>query len=74
MKYKGRFPSHNVKEKGSITISYTVDQNGNVISAYRIEGLRDRNTINNAITLVKKYVKTDKGKEYSTGTYTIDFK
>ena len=74
MKYKGRFPSHNVKEKGSITISYTVDQNGNVVSAYRIEGLRDRNTINNAIALVKKHVKAEKGKDNSTGTYTIDFK
>ena len=74
MKYKGSFPPHNVKEKGSITISYVVDQNGNVISAYRTEGLRDRNTINNAISLVKKHVKAEKGKENSTGTYTIDFK
>ena len=74
MKYKGSFPPHNVKEKGSITISYIVDQNGNVISAYRTEGLRDRNTINNAIALVKKHVKAEKGKENSTGTYTIDFK
>lgn len=74
LNYKGKFPTHNVKEKGSITISYTVDKSGNVISAYRIAGLRGRNVINNAITLVKKYVKAEKSKTNSTGTYTIVFK
>lgn len=74
LNYKGKFPTHNVKEKGSITISYTVDKNGNVISAYRVAGLRERNTINNAITLVKKYVKAEKSQTNSTGTYTIVFK
>ena len=74
MKFKVIFPPHNVKVKGSITIYYVVDQNGNVISAYRTEGLRDRNTINNAISLVKKHIKAERGKENSTGTYTIDFK
>lgn len=74
LNYKGKFPPHNVKEKGSITITYTVDTNGNVISAYRSDGLRDRNTINNAITLVRKYVKAEKSKNNSTGTYIIDFK
>lgn len=73
MNYKGKLPTHNVKEKGSITISYTVDKNGNVISAYRTAGLRDKNTINNAITMVKKYVKAEKGKANSTGSYTINF-
>lgn len=74
MKYKGVLPPHNVREKGSITISYTVDPSGNVISAYRTAGLRDKNTINNAATLVRKYVKAEKGKTNSTGTYTIEFK
>lgn len=74
LSYKGKLPTHNVKEKGSITISYTVDANGNVVSAYRVDGLRDRNTINNAISMVKKYVKAEKSKTNSTGTYTINFK
>lgn len=74
MKYKGKLPPHSVKEKGSITISYTVNEEGNVVSAYRVDGIRDRNTINNAITLIKKYVKAEKAKTSSVGTYTIDFK
>ena len=73
MNYKGKFPVHNVKSKGSITIAYTVDKNGNVISAQRIDGLRDRDAINNAVTLVRKYVKAEKGKANSSGTYTIKF-
>ena len=72
--YKGKLPGNNVKEKGSITISYVVDANGNVISAQRVGGLRSRNAINNAITMVKKHVKAEKGKTQSTGTYTIEFK
>lgn len=72
--YKGKLPAHSVKEKGSITISYVVDANGRVISAQRVGGLRSRNAINNAITMVKKYVKAEKGKTQSTGTYTIEFK
>lgn len=71
--YKGKLPKHNVKEKGSITITYVVDANGNVISAQRTGGLRTKNAINNAITMVKKYVKAEKGKSKSTGTYTINF-
>lgn len=72
--YKGKLPAHSVKEKGSITISYVVDANGRVISAQRVSGLRSRNAINNAITMVKKHVKAEKGKTQSTGTYTIEFK
>ena len=66
--YKGKLPAHSVKEKGSITISYVVDANGRVISAQRVGGLRSRNAINNAITMVKKHVKAEKGKTQSTGT------
>lgn len=72
--YKGKLPKHNVKEKGSITITYVVDANGKVISAQRTGGLRSRTAINNAVTMVKKYVKAEKGKTQSTGTYTINFK
>ena len=72
--YKGKLPAHSVKEKGSIMISYVVDANGRVISAQRVGGLRSRNAINNAITMVKKHVKAEKGKTQSTGTYTIEFK
>ena len=72
--YKGKLPAHSVKEKGSITISYVVDASGRVISAQRVGGLRSRNAINNAITMVKKHVKAEKGKTQSTGTYTIEFK
>lgn len=74
LNYKGKFPPHNVKEKGSITITYTVDASGKVISAHRSAGLRSRNAINNAVILVKKYVKAEKAKTKSTGTYTIEFK
>lgn len=74
MNYKGKLPTNNVREKGTIEIAYTVDKNGNVISAMRVGGLRSRNTINNAVTLVKKYVKAEKAQTNSTGIYTINFK
>ena len=74
MNYKGKLPTNNVREKGTIEIAYTVDKNGNVISAMRVGGLRSRNTINNAVTLVKKYVKAEKAEANSTGVYTINFK
>ena len=74
MNNKGKLPTNNVREKGTIEIAYTVDKNGNVISAMRVGGLRSRNTINNAVTLVKKYVKAEKAQTNSTGVYTINFK
>ncbi len=74
MNYKGKLPTNNVREKGTIEIAYTVDKNGNVISAMRVGGLRNRNTINNAVTLVKKYVKAEKAQTNSTGVYFINFK
>ena len=74
MNNKGKLPTNNVREKGTIEIAYTVDKNGNVISAMRVGGLRSRNTINNAVTLVKKYVKAEKAEANSTGVYTINFK
>ena len=74
MNYKGKIPTNNVREKGTIEIAYTVDKNGKVISAMRVGGLRSRNAINNAVTLVKKYVKAEKAQTNSTGVYTINFK
>ena len=74
MNYKGKLPTNNVREKGTIEIAYTVDKNGNVISAMRVGGLRSRNAINNAVTLVKKYVKAEKAQANSSGVYTINFK
>ena len=74
MNYKGKLPTNNVREKGTIEIAYTVDKNGNVISAMRVGGLRSRNAINNAVTLVKKYVKAEKAQTNSTGVYFINFK
>ena len=74
MNYKGKLPTNNVREKGTIEIAYTVDKNGNVISAMRVGGLRSRNAINNAVTLVKKYVKAEKAQTNSTGVYSINFK
>ena len=74
MNYKGKLPTNNVREKGTIEIAYTVDKNGNVISAMRVGRLRSRNAINNAVTLVKKYVKAEKAQTNSTGVYTINFK
>ena len=74
MNYKGKLPTNNVREKGTIEIAYTVDKNGNVISAMRVGGLRSRNAINNAVTLVKKDVKAEKAQTNSTGVYTINFK
>ena len=74
MNYKGKLPTNNVREKGTREIAYTVDKNGNVISAMRVGGLRSRNAINNAVTLVKKYVKAEKAQTNSTGVYTINFK
>lgn len=74
LNYKGKFPANNVKEKGSITVSYTVDENGKVISVYRTAGLRDRNTINNAVTIIRKHVRAEKkAKTTSKGTYTLTF-
>lgn len=71
LNYKGKLPS--LKTKGTITIGYTVDKNGTVISAHRVGGISDKTAINNAIMLVKKHVKVDKGTSNATGTYSITF-
>jgi len=69
----GEQPSHNCTANGTITISYTVDKAGNVISARRSSGISDPCVVTAAIIWVKKYVKAEKASTNSTGTYKITF-
>jgi outer membrane biosynthesis protein TonB len=69
----GEQPSHNCTANGTITISYTVDKAGNVISARRSSGISDPCVVTAAVIWVKKYVKAEKGSTNSTGTYKITF-
>ena len=69
----GEQPSHNCTANGTITISYTVDKAGNVISARRSSGISDPCVVTAAVIWVKKYVKAEKAPANSTGTYKITF-
>lgn len=69
----GAQPSHNCSASGSITISYTVDKAGNVVSARRSSGVSDACVVSTTIAWVKKYVKAEKANFSSTGTYQITF-
>ena len=69
----GAQPSHNCSASGSITISYTVDKAGNVISARRSGGISDPCVASTSVSWVKKYVKAEKASTSSTGTYKITF-
>ncbi len=69
----GEQPSHNCTANGTITISYTVDKAGNVISARRSSGISDPCVVTAAVIWVKKYVKAEKASTNSTGTYKITF-
>ena len=69
----GEQPSHNCTANGTITISYTVDKAGNVISARRSSGISDPCVVTAAVIWVKKYVKAEKAPTNSTGTYKITF-
>ena len=69
----GEQPSHNCAANGTITISYTVDKAGNVISARRSSGISDPCVVTAAVIWVKKYVKAEKASTNSTGTYKITF-
>lgn len=66
-------PSHNCSASGTITIAYTVDKAGNVVSARRSGGLSDPCVTSTTITWVKQYVKAEKANTSSTGTYRITF-
>jgi hypothetical protein len=69
----GNQPSHNCTASGSISISYTVDKEGNVISARRSGGISDPCVISTTVSWIKKYVKAEKANVSSTGTYKITF-
>lgn len=69
----GSQPANNCTESGTITIAYTVDKAGNVVSARRSGGTSDPCISSNAISWVKKYVKAEKASVSSTGSYKITF-
>lgn len=69
----GAQPTHNCSASGTISISYTVDKAGNVISARRLGGISDPCVSTNSVSWVKKYVKAEKASSSSTGVYKITF-
>lgn len=69
----GAQPSHTCSETGSISISYTVDKAGNVVSARRSGGISDPCVVSTSISWVKKYVKAEKSTFSSSGVYRITF-
>ncbi|MBL7879278.1 MAG: ferric siderophore ABC transporter substrate-binding protein [Chryseobacterium gambrini] len=69
----GSQPANNCTASGTITIAYTVDKAGNVVSARRSGGTSDPCISSNAISWVKKYVKAEKASVSSTGSYKITF-
>ncbi len=69
----GAQPANSCTASGTITIAYTVDKAGNVVSARRSGGTSDPCITSNAISWVKKYVKAEKANTSSTGTYKITF-
>lgn len=69
----GKQPNHNCSASGTIVIAYTVDKSGTVVSAKRLSGLSDPCAVATTTAWVKKYVKAEKAKVSSTGTYSISF-
>ncbi|WP_333596571.1 ferric siderophore ABC transporter substrate-binding protein [Chryseobacterium flavum] len=69
----GAQPSHSCTASGSITVAYTVDKAGNVVSARRAGGVSDPCISSTSVAWVKKYVKAEKANTSSTGTYKITF-
>lgn len=69
----GAQPSHNCSASGSISIAYTVDKAGNVISARRSGGVSDPCIASTSVSWVKQYVKAERANTSSTGTYRITF-
>ncbi|EJL74631.1 hypothetical protein [Chryseobacterium populi] len=69
----GAQPQHSCTASGSITIAYTVDKAGNVVSARRTGGISDPCVASTSVSWVKKYVKAEKAGTSSTGTYKITF-
>lgn len=69
----GDQPPHNCSASGTVSIAYTVDKAGNVISARRASGISDPCVVTAAVIWVKKYVKAEKASTNSTGVYKITF-
>lgn len=69
----GAQPSHSCTASGSITVAYTVDKAGNVVSARRAGGVSDPCVASTSVAWVKKYVKAEKANVSSTGSYKITF-
>ncbi|RQP08405.1 MAG: ferric siderophore ABC transporter substrate-binding protein [Chryseobacterium sp.] len=69
----GAQPAHGCSASGSITIAYTVDRAGNVISASRSGGTADPCIVSTSTDWVRRYVKAERANTTSTGTYRITF-
>lgn len=69
----GAQPTHSCTATGTITIAYTVDKAGNVVSARRSGGISDPCVVSTSIGWVKRYVKAERAAVSSTGTYRISF-
>lgn len=69
----GAQPSHNCSASGTISIAYTVDKAGNVISARRSGGISDPCVTSTSVAWVKRYVKAERANTSSTGVYKITF-
>lgn len=69
----GAQPKQECTASGSISIAYTVDKAGNVISATRAGGVSDPCVVSTSVKWVKQYVKAEKSSVSSKGTYKIVF-
>lgn len=69
----GAQPTHNCSGNGTISIAYTVDKAGNVVSARRAGGVSDPCIVSTSVSWVKKYVKAERAGSSSSGTYKISF-
>lgn len=69
----GAQPNHSCSASGSISISYTVDKAGNVVSARRSGGISDGCVVSTSVAWVKQYVKAERANTNSSGTYRITF-
>lgn len=69
----GAQPAHNCSASGTISISYTVDKAGNVVSARRLSGVSDPCVSSKSVSWVKQYVKAERANTSSSGVYKITF-
>lgn len=69
----GAQPANSCTASGTITISFTVDKAGNVVSARRSGGISDACVASTSVAWVKKYVKAERANTSSTGSYKITF-